>query len=182
VTKTKEKTRAHYAWIEFRRNPARADARDVRLGLVIEFVTAEYWVVGYTLFPNLEVSDLDPLSKSIVDRRETIVGEEIRKAVDKATQLGDVVQLLSANNRWAMHVTEPATVELDVKAGSANSAVAEHVLWKVLNMKSHRRSEPRNPAERRWAAPDPLQGEHSPIPEWMPPPHILQSPLVDHAE
>src|SRR4051794_2697040 len=111
-----EHRRLHYAQVEFRPNPARPEEGRLPMGMIMEFTTPEYWVVGLAArvaFPPKALEGLDPLSRELLERRPSVIEIEIGRLLNKAEKPGDVLKLLAQYNQWSIHVTEPKIAQLD---------------------------------------------------------------------
>jgi hypothetical protein len=132
------KRKADFSLIEFRSNPANSKEGVEHLGLVLEFTTPHYWVVGLAMRAALDpkiLDKLDPLSRSLLENRSTVTESEIDDALRKASRPGDVLRLLAHSNPWSLHVTEPRTVEWDhaaVKGDQSINQILEQYIFQVF--------------------------------------------------
>jgi len=101
------------------------------MGMIMEFTTPEYWVVGLAArvaFPPKALEGLDPLSRELLERRPSVIEIEIGRLLNKAEKPGDVLKLLAQYNQWSIHVTEPKIAQLDERTRKTDSIekMAQH--------------------------------------------------------
>ncbi|WP_156629671.1 hypothetical protein [Methylobacterium sp. Leaf85] len=109
------KDTVHFSYVEYRPNPARADGA-VPLGLVIEFVRSDAWVVGLAMrseFPKSLLAAMDPLARELADSRIQLMRDEVGKARELAKDPGDVLRILASANPWSLHVKPPCEFQAD---------------------------------------------------------------------
>ena len=108
------KREIHFSLIEFRPDPSDSKRGVEWLGIALEFTTPSHWIVGLAMRAILDsdLSKLDPMSRELLEKRSDVMEAEIKQILPRASQTGDVLRLLAANNRWSVHVTEPRTREI----------------------------------------------------------------------
>ena len=117
--------------IDFRPDPADPDKDAIGLGLLLEFTTENYWAIGMVMLAAIDdaaLARLDELSKKLIENREHIIGQEIRRTLPQAKKPGQALPLLAAANPWSMHISTP--VEFDVskmrpETGASVEKIAE---------------------------------------------------------
>jgi hypothetical protein len=97
---------------EYRRNPARADAGRILLGVGVEFLHEKLWIVGVQgrdFLTDAEVGLLDPIARDLLVSPIDLLGSKLRDVLrsGEAVQFGDVLRILAARNPWSLHVTPP---------------------------------------------------------------------------
>lgn len=184
------KRRFQYALVEFRPVPARPEAGRTILGILLEFTTTEFWVVGLAARANLPselIESLDPLSHEMMENRMKLMEDEIGRVLERAVKPGDVLRLLTEDNPWSLHVTKPATIEIDEadksEVGSVEN-IAQHYLFSIYQKalavrKRQPRTGRRSDARQVTARSRPVLPEDV-IPAWMIPPRIWIEPRVKY--
>jgi hypothetical protein len=140
VTDTKKKI--WYSELQFRYNPADPAQGTIDLGWALEFMTSHYWVVGLALRAALDekrFSDLDELTRKLLDHRMDVMTRELEQVLQKAQRLGDVLKALAARNPWSLHVASPRWLHLtasEQKASDKSSAekLTEDYVCKILEV------------------------------------------------
>jgi len=124
----------YFSSIEYRPNPLTSEG-SMPLGLLLEFMLPQYWVVGLGVraaLPLEAIGLLDPMSRELIENRADLIVNDVDDALQKAMRPGDVLSLLSKNNPWSIHVTEPRTLVVEPQAveriQSVDQAVDEFIV------------------------------------------------------
>jgi hypothetical protein len=119
------KKEAWFSRIDFRPDPADANKNAINLGFLLEFTREDYWAVAMVMLAALEdsaLTDLDELSKKLVQNREAVIAHEVRSILPQANKPGQALPLLAAANTWSIHIDAPTVLDVsDVRAESGAS-------------------------------------------------------------
>ncbi|GJE18917.1 hypothetical protein [Methylobacterium marchantiae] len=130
------KDTVHFSYVEYRPNPARPEGA-IPLGLVIEFVRSDAWVVGLAMrseVPKSLLGGMDLLSRELADSRIQLMREEVGKARELAKNPGDVLRFLAEANPWSLHVKPPCEFQADANEKYDNFTIEKIAEKYVLEL------------------------------------------------
>lgn len=167
--------------IDFRPNPADPKVDVVNLGHLLEFTTESYWVLGMVIRASLDEASLtavDDLSRAILDDRESVIEKEVRSVLPKARKPGDVLALLSAGNRWSLHISPPRVLAVPALPKAKNVSVEKTLENYTMSLFTRDRVPARRSksgAQKRTPRPAVTVGA---APAWLLPPTYVMVPMV----
>lgn len=105
-----------YSVIEHRANPADG-SHSVLLGVVLEFLTHDMWVVSLIARDFLrddEIASLDKLGRELLANPSVLLTQKVQKTLgsDGPMEPGDVVRLLADQNPYSIHFGEPGVLDI----------------------------------------------------------------------
>lgn len=121
----------HYSAVVFRSSPVAADTPAQVLGFVIGFKAGIHLVFATMMRKSVGstfLNSLDQLSKDIIENRTKIIDAEIGEALNSYRTPAAVLKQVAARNAWALYVTPPRALSVEVRK-SADSAPSE---WNAL--------------------------------------------------
>ena len=119
-----------YSFVLYRRNPADPTEGELLLGVALEFVTDDYWVVALGMCDPIAeeiLEEMDPLTKELLQRPTSILDHEVGDAINQANRPGDVLKGLSASNMWSIYVTAPERGKIATTRKARKASVYEMV-------------------------------------------------------
>jgi hypothetical protein len=163
-----------YSDITFVPNLAEKGRNALYLGTVFEFSTRDLWVVALATradLPKSALTSLDDLSRSLVENIFDVMKADITRALPEATEEGDVLAMLAAQNLWSISVSMPT--EITVSLESSNAEAPDDIAQRLMICIS-RKSVPKvldaYTGRQEYDAPKPLNL----TPPWMHPPKCFQ--------
>src|SRR5580693_653609 len=112
-----------YSQLEFRYNPADPSQGSLDLGLALEFMTSQYWVVGLAMRAALDqtrLATLDELTRKLLENRMAVMTRELEHVLPKAQRLGDVLKAFATSNPWSLYVSAPRSLALNASEKKAS--------------------------------------------------------------
>lgn len=173
--------------IDFRPDPGDPVKNIINLGFLLEFNTKEYWVVAMIMLATIDdaaLSGVDELSRKLIESRQKVIENEIRRVLPRANKLGEVLPLLAAANPWSMHIAVPTAIDTaavrNVEATPVEKLAEKYALSLfVRDDIAARASSPAHPGAVRAAsggAPRIVVPDDCPAP-WLLPPACVMRPL-----
>ena len=111
-----------YAPVELRLNPARPEEGRLLLGIIFAFNRDNSPEVGWRWrfdIPDVELEDLDSLSREIFVNRKETLKKELLAAMKVSAGPREVLSCLSARNIWSIHIGKPISTKVNrVNPGS----------------------------------------------------------------
>jgi hypothetical protein len=131
-----------YSQLEFRYNPADPSQGSLDLGLALEFMTSQYWVVGLAMRAALDqtrLATLDELTRKLLENRMAVMTRELEHVLPKAQRLGDVLKAFATSNPWSLYVSAPRSLALNASEKKASDKastekLAEDYVYKILEV------------------------------------------------